>query len=63
MAKQIFIKTWFGDWLPVSRERALRFAKRFFNTIVMGNQEDKVTLTNKHIKGVEFTLEELQCHQ
>ena len=62
MKEQIFIRAWFSDWNPVSRESALKFAKHRFNSITVGSQDDKLTLTNKHLKGIEFTLEDLQCH-
>lgn len=61
MKTQIFIKAWFSDWNPVSRELALKFARHRFNSITVGSQEEKLALTNKHLKGIEFTLEELRC--
>lgn len=61
MKTQIFIKAWFSDWNPVSRELALKCARHRFNSITVGSQEEKLALTNKHLKGIEFTLEELRC--
>ncbi len=63
MNENIYIKGWYGDWYPVSREKALKFAKNIFCRITNSTStEHRVAMTNRHIKGVCFTGGELRCH-
>ncbi len=61
MKEEIFIKGWYGEWNPVSREVALKFARNLFHRITgASSTEARVALANKHVKGACFTEEELK---
>jgi len=64
MNEVIYIRGWYGDWYAVNREEALAFARHIFSHITNSTTlEQKVALTNRHIKGVQFSEEELKCRQ
>jgi hypothetical protein len=58
MKEGISIRGWFGDWCNVTREEALSYARTLYRRMTTG---DRVSLVSKHIRGVQFTKDELEC--
>jgi hypothetical protein len=58
---QIFIKSKFTDWRPISLENAIEYAKWKLRAMTMGkNDEDRLLIINNKMRGVQFTLDELK---
>lgn len=56
----ILLRAWYGDWKPADEEKARRFAKHMVNTLMKGTRQEKLDRVNqKHIRGISFTLEDL----
>lgn len=57
----IEIKTLFKGWIPVSKERALEYAKKLYYGIKTMKEDECVEYINtKKIRGISFTREELE---
>ena len=58
----IQIRAWYGDWKEVTREEALEYARKRYNNITcIKKGSDLVRYVNtSHIRGTEFTQEELE---
>ncbi len=60
-AKKVKIKTLMLGWHEVSREQALRIARRLFDGMVRMTDAEKVEFLNERVQGTQFTLEELKA--
>lgn len=54
----IYIRAWFEPWHKCTREEALTFARSLYSRMLTSQ---KVSAVNKHIRGIQFTKEELEC--
>ncbi len=56
----IYIRAWFEPWHKCTREEALTFARSLYSRMLTSQ---KVSAVNKHIRGVQFTEDELEQEQ
>jgi len=58
----IFIRAFFGEWKPATREKALAFARFMDNgiTTIPDAERRAAYINERHLRGVTFTPEELR---
>jgi len=57
----IAIRAYFGDWYPVSKDKAISYAQ-YLDIHITARNADKISLIQRHIKGLTIT-EELLCRK
>ena len=57
----IEIKSFFGSWIPVDRERAVAYANSLYRSIKTTSDSDKkLEIINKnHIRGIKITAKDI----
>ena len=54
---QIYIKAWYGNWTPVSKEHAEQFCRHLISGMVCPNADKRRIIEGRHLKGA--TLAEI----
>ena len=56
---KIEIRAYYG-WHEVSKEKALKFARRFYQGIMVAQNKNAEYINKHHLRGISFTDEELR---
>lgn len=55
----IYLLTLFNGWKEITEEEARSYAKHIFNGAIALSTDEKLECINRHLKGIQFTKEDL----